>query len=224
MEYYGLLKMEKPDYVIELVLCANIIPPERKLFLENIGIECKELGINFINQIAQKYNYEFINSAKKKVAPSISNPLPDSDKVWIFQANPERYDILNALSDEEIGVEIHWLVNQYKTEISKGHIGLIWLSGKEAGIYAVTEILSDPQIMGEPEAEKKYWTDSADKAGEKLRVKMRIVRTLLDRPITKERIKNTLGLHNLSILHYYRGTNSPVRQEEWKVIEDMINE
>ncbi|MCX6163681.1 MAG: EVE domain-containing protein [Ignavibacteriae bacterium] len=224
MEYYGLLKTESSDDFVELVLCANIIPPERKKFLETIGIECKELGINLINQMAQKYNYAFINSEKKKSISEIDYQLPSSEKIWIFQANPERYDILNALSDEEIGVDMHWLVNQYKTEILKGHIGIIWLSGKEAGIYAITEIVTDPKIMGEPEAERKYWTDSSDKVGKKLRVKMKIVRNLLNKPIKKERIRNTKGLQHLSVLSYYRGTNFPVRLEEWIIIKDMINE
>jgi len=224
MEYYGLLKTESPDDFVELVLCANVIPQERKKFLETIGIECKELGINLINQVAQKYNYEFLDSSKKQTIVEQDHQLPSSEKIWIFQANPERYDILNALSDEEIGVDMHWLVNQFKTEILKGHIGIIWLSGKEAGIYAIVEIVSDPKIMGEPEAEKKYWTDSSDKEGEKLRVKMKIVRNLLNRPITKETIKNTAGLQQLSILHYFRGTNSPVRPEEWQIIKDMIGE
>jgi RecB family endonuclease NucS len=66
MEYYGLLKIESPDEFIELVLCANIIPPERKKFLETIGIECKELGINFINKLAEKYHYDFINAPKRQ--------------------------------------------------------------------------------------------------------------------------------------------------------------
>lgn len=224
MEYYGLLKAERPVDFIELVLCANIIPPERKTFLETIGIECKELGINLINQIAEKYNYQFINSGKKESVSGVTYQLPSSEKIWIFQANPERYDIINALSDEEIGVDIHWLVNQYKTEILKGHIGLIWLSGKEAGIYAITEIVSDPKVMEEPAAENKYWTDSSDKEGGKLRVKMKIVRNLLNKPITKDTIKNTAGLQQLSILYYYRGTNSPVKPDEWTIIKDLINE
>lgn len=221
MEYYGLLKNEGPDDFVELVLCANIIPPERKKFLETIGIECKELGINLINQIAQKVNYNFINSQKKQKTVS-GHELPTSEKIWIFQANPERYDIMNALSDEEIGNDMHWLVNQHATEISKGHIGIIWLSGKEAGIYAITEIATDPKIMGEPESESKYWTDSADKEGEKLRVKMKIVRNLLSSPLRKETIRNTNGLQNLSILRQPRGTNFLVTIEEWLKIKDLI--
>lgn len=221
MEYYGLLKNESPDDFVELILCANIIPPERKKFLETIGIECKELGINLINQIANKVGYSFINSNKFKIQTT-DETLPSADKIWIFQANPQRYDIMNALADEEIGTDMHWLVNQHKNEITKGHIGMIWLSGKESGIYAITEIVTDPQLMGEPEAERKYWTDSADAVGEKLRVKMKIVKNMLNRPLTKETIRNTNGLHNISILRQPRGTNFNVISHEWNLIKELI--
>ena len=38
IEYYGLLKNQFPDKIIELILCANTIPIERKLFLANLLI------------------------------------------------------------------------------------------------------------------------------------------------------------------------------------------
>ncbi len=145
MEYYGLLKTESPEDFVELILCANIIPPERRKFLENVGIECKELGINFINQLAQKVGYNFITTQHRYITED-EVILPPSEKIWIFQANPQRYDVINALADDEvINQEVHWEVNQHKSEISKGHIGIIWLSGQEAGIYAITEILTDLQ-------------------------------------------------------------------------------
>ena len=222
MEYYGLLKRQSPDSIVELILCANIIPPERKTFLETVGIECKELGINFINQIAAKVGYEFINSPKYQKQET-ENSLPNADNIWIFQANPQRYDIMNALADEKIGNDMHWLVNQHKKEIAKGHIGMIWLSGREAGIYAIAEIVTDPQFMEEPDAEKKYWTDSVDKEGEKLRVKMKIVKNMLNKPLTKESIRNTDGLQNLSILRLPRGTNFKVTSDEWNRIKELID-
>jgi predicted RNA-binding protein with PUA-like domain len=222
MEYYGLLKRQSPDAIVELILCANIIPPERKTFLETVGIECKELGINFINQIAAKVGYEFINSPKYQ-KQEVENYLPIADNIWIFQANPQRYDIMNALADEEIGNDMHWLVNQHKKDIAKGHIGLIWLSGRESGIYAIAEIVTDPQFMEEPDSEKKYWTDSVDKEGEKLRVKMKIVKNMLNKPLTKESIRNTAGLQNLSILRLPRGTNFRVTSDEWNRIKELIN-
>lgn len=223
MEYYGLLKEKNPDDIIELVLCANIIPPERKRFLEISGIECKELGIKLINEVADKYSYNFIKSIKK-IKSQKPMQFPAADKVWIFQANPKRYDILNALADNEIGNEIHWLVNQKKSEIKKGNLGIIWLSGKEAGVYVVTEILTDPEIMKEPASEKKYWLDDSGKDDYKLRVKMKIIINLLQNPIYKETIKNTKGLENLSILRQAQGTNFPVELNEWTEISKLINE
>ena len=132
-----------------MVLCANIIPKERQLFLENIGIECKELGISQISELAKKYDYAFIDdrSSFVKHVPlkigNISSTTNCSDDetitVWIFQGNPQKYDILNALSDNDLGNSIHWLVNQHRNKIEKGHLGLILMSGPEAGIYALTK-------------------------------------------------------------------------------------
>ena len=197
--------------------------PERKNFLETVGIECKELGINFLNQIAQKVNFHFINLQPIKQLEKIELNIvfPHSEKVWIFQGNPQRYDIMNALADEEIGDIMHWSVNQYRKEISKGDMGMIWMSGKEAGIYAITEIMNDPKMMTEPEAERKYWIDSANEEGERIRVRMKILKNLLHAPLTKEILKlNDLG--NISILRQTRGTNFPVTQEEWIKIKELI--
>ncbi len=222
MEYYGLLKETNPDDIIELVLCANIIPPERKRFLEISGIDCKELGIALINKIAKKYSYEFIKSTNK-LKTDTRIKIPTTDKIWLFQANPRRYDILNALANEELNNEIHWSINQHKNEIKKGHLGIIWLSGKEAGIYVITEILTNPALMKEPDCEKQYWTDSEDEYDNKLRVKMKIINNLLHNPISKEVIKNTKGLEDLSILRYYQGTNFPVKVDEWLKISKLID-
>ncbi len=220
MEYYGLLKNENPESIVELILCANIIPAERRTFLETIGIECKELGINRLNEIASKYNYKYLDSKESIVFEKENKPLSisDTNNVWIFQANPNRYDILNALADNEIGKEKHWLVNQHKNEISTGDIGLIWLSGSEGGIYALSQITSNPEMLIPSEKEEKYWIDSDDKNKERLRVKMELKLNLLNNPITKEDLRKTAGLENLSIFKQSQGTNFRVTRSEWEII------
>jgi predicted RNA-binding protein with PUA-like domain len=234
MEYYGLLKIENPDERVELILCANIIPTERKKFLETVGIECKELGINLINQVAQKYNYTFMDAASEVIKSKdeikafnksiISlNDVSATNKVWIFQENPKRYDIVKALDDPEIGNEISWSVKQHKNEISKGDVGLIWRSGDEAGIYAIGEILNNPMMMKDTEAEKKYYLIDSDE-GDLLRlmVKIKIVTKLIDNPILKTQIKEIRELQNLSILKMWRGTNFPVTADEWNQIKKIL--
>ena len=141
--------------------------------------------------------------------------------IWIFQGNPRRYDILNALSDNDIGNNIHWLVNRHRKRIKKGNLGLIWMSGDEAGIYALTRIESNPSLMKEYLAEKKYWLESSEKE-EAMRVEMTILKRLINNPILKKTILKTTGLDNLSILRQFQGTNFPVRNSEWRIISQLL--
>ena len=46
----------------ELILCANIIPRERKTFLETIGIDCREHRVTFIAELAKIFDYTFIDN------------------------------------------------------------------------------------------------------------------------------------------------------------------
>lgn len=233
MEYYGLLKEKQPDAIIELILCANTIPHERKHFLENVGIECKELGLSLIQQVATKYNYKFLDDLKENanklpfgISPKINSKDFQVDdtlvNVWMFQANPNRFDIFNALSDPEVQKHC-WQVNQNINKIKKGDIALIWMSGKEAGIYAVAEIASDPSIMGEPPTEEKYWLSNEDKRVQRLRVELINKTVLINSPVYRHELKAIEALKNLSILRVAQGTNFPVSTAEWYVIKELID-
>jgi EVE domain/Endonuclease NucS len=233
-EYFGLLKSQHPDDFHEMVLCANVIPKERRLFLEHIGIACKELGIGRISEIAKKYQYSFIDETpapekiEKAVSPQFNyeqtNQVLDDENisVWIFQANPQRYDILNALADNKIGNKKHWLVNQYKQKIRQGHLGLIWMSGKDAGIYAIVRIDSNPRIMGQYEPEKKYWIDASEASREALRVEISILKKLINNPVLKKDLVKVRQLENMSILKRFQGTNFPVTNREWQILSKFL--
>lgn len=226
IEYFGLLKQQNPHKIIELILCANIIPSERKVFLENVGIECKELGLSLISNIAKKCNYKFLDESGQKIPKEekiIDSPsaIKGDNRIWIFQANPNRYDILNALLDPALDKQ-GWMVNQHRDEIKQGDIALIWMSGKEAGIYAMCEVISDPSFMVDPPEEEKYWTNEKDKGKSRLRVKIIIIKKLVNNPLLREEIKSAVGLSNLSILRFSQGTNFPVSRNEWEIIKSKI--
>ena len=164
IEYYGLLKEHFPEKSIELILCANTIPNEGKIFLENVGIECKEIVVSQLVNIADKYQYTFLDTKKHEsedldlsvIQSTDSDSTSDEITTWTSQANPKEYDILNALPDEKLD-RIHWYVGQHKKRIKKGHVALSWMSGIESGIYAVAQIMSDPLETEEDEAENPYW-------------------------------------------------------------------
>ena len=236
LEYYGRFKKDNPQTIIELILCANVIPTERRTFLENYGIDCKELGVGLITNIAKKYNYSFLDELKAEHTVKEENVVPkerrvyepivfkeeNGNKVWIFQANPDRFDILNALSDISYDKDT-WLVNQYKSQIKKGDVVLIWMSGVEdGGIYAVGEILTNPTVMRDNPHTDKYWLNDGDRGQEKLRVNLKVTNKFLNHPIFRSELKNIGKLKKLSILKNPRGTNFPVAESEWKIIKQQI--
>ena len=65
-----------------------------------------------------------------------------------------------------------WLVNQYQNEIHLGDVGLIWMSGKEAGIYAVVDVISDPALLINSDEMIKFWVSEEDRAQRRLRVRI----------------------------------------------------
>ena len=228
VDYYGRLKQESPDGNIKLMIAANVIPKERTLFLrEKLGIEFLELPISKINEIANKYNYDFKDSytpqqkslTQKKLS-EIKRRISDC-RVWIFQANPQRYDVLNSLADQRLDEDV-WLVNQYKDSIKKGDIGLVWMSGKEAGIYAVVDIISDPTFMKDSPLSAQYWVSDEEKEQTKLRIKYKCKIKLTNDYISRQELKNIPGLVNMKIFKMPQGTNFPVTNEEWNLISDLI--
>jgi hypothetical protein len=231
-EYYGLLKIKHLDEVYRMILCANIIPKERTLLIEQNNIECKELGITKIIEIAKKHQYTFLddqplskyNESFVKEGGSINNDIFNNEKVnvWIFQGNPERYDVLNALSNKEIEKGFHWLVTKHKQDIKTGDLGLIWLCGPDAGIYAITRITKSPKLMREYDFERQYWMNAAEENIEAFRVEMILLKNMVNCPLFRRNFINLPGLEELSIKRQSQGTNFPVRNYEWQIISKHI--
>jgi len=63
---------------------------------------------------------------------------------WIFQCNPDSYDLPGALRESSVET---WLANQNRSEIKPGDTVYLWETGKQSGILAVATVLSDPAMM-----------------------------------------------------------------------------
>ena len=55
-----------------------------------------------------------------------------------------------------------------------------------------------------------------------LRVKLKIVKTMINNPVFRHEVKAKESLKSLSILRIAQGTNFPVTDEEWAVISGLI--
>jgi hypothetical protein len=228
IEYYGLLKKQQPDKNIRLLLVANVIPKQMTTFLnEKLGVQFLEIPDFKIREVARKHSYRFLDSEKPELIQEYKGIVQKMDseagtrRVWIFQANPERYDVLNSLADENLTEDV-WLVSRYQNEIHSGHIGLIWMSGKEGGIYSVVDVVSNPQMMYDSEQSTKYWTSETDKRQLMLRIKFRHRLKLINNPITRQELKNIPELENMEIFRRPIGTNFKVTNDEWQLILGLL--
>jgi hypothetical protein len=230
MEYYGLLRKKEPNKQIRLMLVANVIPEGMTAFLnEKLGVEFVEIPDYKIREIAKKYDYQFLDSEKpeqvqeyKQTIERMENEADAAQRrVWIFQANPKTYDILNALSRIDIK-EYVWKVVQHKNEIRAGHLGLVWMSGAEGGIYAVIDIISNPEMLHDSEEESKFWTNEQDKGQVLMRIKYRYKLKLINNPMTRQELKNIPELQNMEIFRQPQGTNKRVTNDEWQVILGLL--
>jgi hypothetical protein len=70
---------------------------------------------------------------------------------WLFQANPKYSQILEAIQKLD---GIYWLVTRYDKEITPSNRVLIWIAGKQAGIYAIAEVAAKPQFMDNADSSK----------------------------------------------------------------------
>ena len=134
---------------------------------------------------------------------------------WIFQANPDVFDIDGYLSAST--GDFRFLVSRYKNDLAIGDTVYIWRSiGKQgdsdkAGIVAEA-IVAGPveHVVDDPES-LPFWKDQAGAAQPEDRVMLRLVRLANKKEVLRrEWLQDDSVLSDLSILNFASGTNFPV--------------
>ena len=142
-------------------------------------------------------------------------------RTWLFQGNPQKYRLSDSLADES---EELWNLNQYAHSIQKEDRVLIWISGDNAGIYAIGTVISDPILTSDTPSGMEYWMTPSEGAKVKPRVRVRYDQLLLEQPLTKAFLATDEILCELRILKCAMGTNFPVTEEQWNAIDAWVND
>ncbi|HYF78496.1 MAG TPA: EVE domain-containing protein [Symbiobacteriaceae bacterium] len=142
----------------------------------------------------------------------------DTRRTWIFQANPDKYDVVAAVKSLR---ELHWLVNRHVKEIKPGDTVYLWVSGDDAGIVAETTVLTDPGPAAVAEDELPYYVDGAKFEGDVLRVRLRVDR-VLKRRITRRELQEHPLLKDLSIIRAPFNTNYAVAPEQAEALLELL--
>lgn len=181
-----------------------------KDFLDNIKPKIDELAIkNNLQEI-------FISPEKfSKTLDRISEYR--SINYWVFQANPTIYDISGAL---KAGILKTWSVKQFKKDINIGDKVILWVSGKDAGVYALATVSSPVQNIKEDPQEYSYYINPSQKQENADRVSLQLDYNLVNNPISKA----TVLEHNIlkDLTQGIQGTNFQATQEQYDAILNMI--
>ena len=139
---------------------------------------------------------------------------------WLFQGNPKYYRIMDGIRDFE---QMLWSVTRYANakDMVSGDGVLVWVSGEQAGIYAIAEILESPKNVATP-PDIGYWIDTS-RASNRTCVKIRFTSKLLDKPLLRKNLKQDSMLQHLMVIRVPNGTNYKVTQQEWQRVHELRN-
>lgn len=139
-------------------------------------------------------------------------------RTWMFQANPNKYDIFQTLkSGEEL-----WNLRQHAKDVHVGDRVLIWVCGDDAGIYAVGRVISPAVTMPDSPEGIKHWSNPAEGKRPTPRVLVRYERLLLERPLRKAYLQSDPNLWSMKILCFPQGTNFAVSAAEWQALSAWL--
>ncbi|HKM43823.1 MAG TPA: EVE domain-containing protein [Dysgonamonadaceae bacterium] len=134
---------------------------------------------------------------------------------WIFQGNPKQFDFESAMKEEAVET---WTVTAHKSAIKEGDKVIIWITGENAGCYALAEVTSKPYEKTSAK-DDKYWMEE-NKNNEVVDIK--ITHNIVDYPLLKDEIDAEKELTNLKVGN--QGTNFAATKEEYeKLLELAMN-
>lgn len=134
---------------------------------------------------------------------------------WIFQGSPKIYDTVNALQNNAIST---WTVSAHRDRIKNGDKFILWLTGTNAGCYALGTIISDVAMMKEGNTEMSYYLSPTQQI-ENYRVKIRIDKNFAVNPILWNDIKNEEVFKNFKGGN--QGTNFTATLDEYNYFNSM---
>ena len=184
--------------------------------VDNYLLKDDELLV-LINNLTKGEEY-YKDENRLLLAQDVLYQMFEKTKYWVFQANPEYYDTENAL---RAGIIKTWMVNQNKKDIGKDDRVILWITGENAGIYALATVNSNIKKISDTPEELEFYIDKSEANDEVDGVELIVDNNIVDNPI----LKSTILAH--PILKYLKqgvqGTNLKASRVQYEAILEIID-
>jgi len=137
---------------------------------------------------------------------------------WLFQADPKRYRIRDALQQLDV---ITYRTGQRLEGISKGDRAFFWESGKMGGLLGAGRVVEGPGALTPAADELAFYHEQPERSGEEPMVRIQITE---HRPTPVPRVYLTTRpqLQSMRILSFPRGTKFRLSPEEATALESVL--
>jgi predicted Mrr-cat superfamily restriction endonuclease len=196
-------KNEKYAHYLELV----------NQFIENYIVPDTELTDTVKNYIPEYYDGKNNLLLAQDILYTMFNKAEENSSYWVFQGNPKVYDFNAAIKK---GLIDQWSATAHRDKMKPGDKVIFWLTGENAGCYALGEITSE--AYENKEEQDEFWKQE-DKTEWKIGVK--VTHDLSTNPILKEMLEDTNELKDLNVGH--QGTNFSATEEQFESFLDLVN-
>jgi 5-methylcytosine-specific restriction enzyme B len=207
-----------------------IKPAQFQFFLKSVGID--EQWPTKPNAAAYARYLDVAQQLLSDLAPLGARDLIDVQSflwsvayyanraAWIFQSNPQYYDLPGALMALD---EIDWQVQQHEKDIKAGDTVYLWEAGDEAGILAVARVLAEPRDPPAEPSDAQFYRDRSKFGQAQPHVPLQIEQVLPQR-ITRDELLADPALKDMAILKQPRGTNFKLTNKEAVALGRLIDE
>lgn len=147
----------------------------------------RPIAIRLLNEFKLADRYTYSETDFQKHLGRI-NEIRNRSSInyWVFQGSPKIYDAINALQNHSVKT---WTVTSHKDKIKKGDKFILWLTGSNAGCYALGTVASEVTLMKEEDIEMEYYLTPTSQI-DNTRVRIVIDKNLSNFPILWESIKD----------------------------------
>lgn len=154
--------------------------------------------------------------AKREVIERLGTP---NRSVWLFQCNPDRYKIFDLVADTA-ALPANWSAGRYLDQIETGDGVVFWLSGRDAGVYALGVVTGTPlELTG---AGSPWWVDDEQRHRHEWFVPFDLTLDLFREPIRRADLRSDPRFEGARILRQAFAANPHVvTQDEWEAILDF---
>ncbi|HSV48750.1 MAG TPA: EVE domain-containing protein [Candidatus Acidoferrales bacterium] len=146
-------------------------------------------------------------------------------RYWLFQFNPKVYLWFERMLDTGGNKPEQWLAHRYSEYMKKGDFVAIRASGKDAGIYALGQLITSAVDKVLDKSDLKYWIkeEAANKFLYNRSVLVEYYKNLSTKPILDVEYEKDEVLKDLKTLTRQQATNFQIKSEQWQRIVELAS-